>query len=138
MDVAAYKEQPGSDGAADGYLSPDWWGNPLTEQPETWITTSQDIFAFGSFLYYLIEEQDPVPFESEEDMPELEAGKLSDIIRKCWLKGYETMDEVVRTVTDVAVEEGLELDGEDDILVDSSVEHFEACGIFSKMVRDFD
>ncbi|TVY58561.1 Receptor-interacting serine/threonine-protein kinase, partial [Lachnellula suecica] len=96
LDVAAYKEQPGSDGVADGYLSPDWHQSPLADQPETWITTKQDVFAFGSLLYYLVEEEDPESFEGEDDMPELEEGGLGDIVRKCWLGEFETMDEVVR------------------------------------------
>jgi hypothetical protein len=137
LDVAAYKEQPGSDGVVDGYLSPDWFQKPLADQPETWIKASQDVFAFGSLLYFLMHEHDPESFENEEDMPELKDGDMSDIIRKCWLKEYENMDEVVVALTDVVHEQGLELNGKDDIRVDSSAEQFEACGIFSQMVRRF-
>jgi serine/threonine protein kinase len=83
LDVAAYKEQPGSGGVADGYKSPDWLQMPLADQPETWITPSQDIYTFGSLLYYLLVEEDPEPWKDEEDMPELEENDLDEIIRKC-------------------------------------------------------
>jgi hypothetical protein len=48
------------------------------------------------------------------------------------------MDEVVLALRGVVIAEGLELNGGNDVLVDSSVGRFEACGIFSQMVRKFE
>lgn len=138
LDVAAYREQPGSGGVEDGYRSPDWLEMPAQDQPETWIKPSQDIYAFGSFLYYLLMEENPDDWEDEEDMPELEENETDEIIRKCWIKEFTSMSEVVDAVKAVAVSEGLELIGDDDILVDASVEQFEAAGIFFQMTKKFD
>lgn len=134
LDVAAYREQTGTSGIADGYRSPDWLEEPFPEQPETWLKPSQDIYAFGSLLYYLLLEEDPDPWDDEEDMPELEENDLDEIIRKCWVREFGSMDEVVDAVKAVVAQEGLELKGEDDVVVDISVERYEAVGIFAQMV----
>ena len=68
LDVAAYREQGGTDDIAIGYRSPDWDDCALAEEPETWITPRQDLYAFGSLLYYLLMEQDPDQWEDEEEM----------------------------------------------------------------------
>lgn len=136
LDVAAYKEQPGSGGVAEGYLSPEWEESPLVDMPETWITPSQDIFAFGSLIYYLMEERDPPSWSEVEDMPESKEVRLGEIIRRCWMREFGSMDDVVSVLKEVIVEEGLELtDDGDDIVLDASVEQFEACGIFAQMIR---
>jgi hypothetical protein len=46
------------------------------------------------------------------------------------VKEFGSMDEVVEAVKGIVVQEGLELSEEDDIAVDTSVERFEAAGIF--------
>ncbi len=71
-------------------------------------------------------------------MPELEENDLDEIIRKCWVKEFGSLDEVVEAVEGVVAHEGLELSGEDDVTVDASVERFEAAGIFSKMIERFE
>lgn len=111
LDVAAYKEQAGSDGIADGYRSPDWFEEPLADQPQTWIIPSQDIYAFGSLLYYFLVEEDPEPWEGEEDMPELEENDLVEDIRNCWLKEFGSMNKVVEAVKKIVAQKGLELSG---------------------------
>ncbi|TVY23451.1 hypothetical protein LHYA1_G007894 [Lachnellula hyalina] len=111
LDAAAYKEQTGSDGMADGYRCPDWVEAPLADQAETWITPSQDIYAFGSLMYYLLVEEDPEPWKDEEDMPELEENDLDEIIRKCWVREFGSMAEVVKAVKMIVAQEGLELSG---------------------------
>ena len=70
-------------------------------------------------------------------MPGLEENDLDEIIRKCWMKDFGSMDEVVKAVKGIVAQEGLELSGEDDVLVDASVERFEAAGIFPKMIKQF-
>ncbi|PQE20094.1 kinase-like domain protein [Rutstroemia sp. NJR-2017a BBW] len=135
LDAAAYREQPGSGGPELGYGSPDSHQSPLPDRPETWIKPSQDIYAFGSLLYYLWMEDDPI---AEEDMEDLEENDLDEIIRKCWVNEFGSMDEVLEAVKNVVAQEGLELSGEDDIAVDASVEQFEAAGYFAKWCRTED
>jgi len=89
-------------------------------------------------MYYLLVEEDPEPWKDEEDMPELEENDLDEIIRKCWVREFGSMDEVVKAVKMIVAQEGLELSGEDDIMVDASVERFEAAGIFSNMIKRFE
>ncbi|PQE33367.1 serine threonine kinase protein [Rutstroemia sp. NJR-2017a WRK4] len=134
LDVAGYREQSGSDGTADGYGSPDWHGSPLSDEPETWIKPSQDIYAFGSLLYYLWMEDEPWA-EEYNLMDDLEENDLDEIIRKCWVNEFGSMDEVVEAVKKLVAQEGLEMSGEDDIAVGASVEQFEAAGCFAERCR---
>lgn len=139
LDVAAYREQGGTDDIAIGYRSPDWDDCALAEQPETWITPRQDLYAFGSLLYYLLMEQDPDQWEDEEEMRDQldEEDEMDEIIRKCWMREFEAMSEVVEALKGVIVGQGLDVNG-DDVVVDDSVARFEAAGIFAKMVRETD
>jgi hypothetical protein len=75
---------------------------------------------------------------AEEDMEDLEENDLDEIIRKCWVNEFNSMDEVVEAVKKVVAQEGLELSGEDDVAVDASVEQFEAAGYFAKACRTTD
>jgi hypothetical protein len=54
------------------------------------------------------------------------------------MREFGDTDEVVITVKDIVMQEGLELSGEDDVAVDASVERFGAAGIFSEMIEEYD
>ncbi|KAH6710831.1 kinase-like domain-containing protein [Leptodontidium sp. MPI-SDFR-AT-0119] len=139
LDVAAYREQGGTDDIAIGYRGPDWDDCALAEQPETWITHRQDLYGFGSLLYYLLMEEDPNQWKDEEEMRDQldEEDRMDEIIRKCWMREFGAMGEVVEALKGVIVRQGLEVCG-DDVVVDDSVERFEAAGIFAKMIRETD
>lgn len=136
LDVAAYREQGGTDDIAIGYRSPDWDDCALAEEPETWITPRQDLYAFGSLLYYLLMEQDPDQWEDEEEIGDQldEEDEMDEIIRKCWMREFETMSEVVEALKVVIVGQGLEING-DDVVVDDSVGQFEGAGVFAEMIK---
>jgi hypothetical protein len=129
----AYKENHGHVGIEEGYYAP---GRPSVQQvqrPETWIQPSQDIFAFGSFLYYLVKGENPPFLHSVKlDYPSVEGLIGGAIVLKCWKMEYETMREVLQDLRRLIVEQGLAIK-EDDIDVDESVAQLQGYSYWVEM-----
>ena len=81
-------------------------------------------------------EQDPDQWEDEEEIGDQldEEDEMDEIIRKCWMREFETMSEVVEALKVVIVGQGLEING-DDVVVDDSVGQFEGAGVFAEMIK---
>ncbi|XMA16524.1 hypothetical protein WAI453_009315 [Rhynchosporium graminicola] len=92
LDVAAYKARTCSDSIEDSYRSPEWLEEPFPNQPETWIISSQDMYASGSLLYYLPNEEDHGLWEEEEDMPDLDDKNPNELVKNCWTREFRSMD----------------------------------------------
>ncbi|CZT06209.1 uncharacterized protein RAG0_12027 [Rhynchosporium agropyri] len=92
LDVAAHKARTCSDSIGDSYRSPEWLEEPFPNQPETWIISSQDIYASGSLLHYLLNEEDHGLWEEEEDMPDLDDNNPNELVKNCWTREFHSMD----------------------------------------------
>lgn len=117
---ATYHENLGSSSAAIAYDAPGRANSAWADDPDTWVKPWQDIFAFGSLLYFFMQERDP-DYVCGGAFPSLEGVEGKEIIDKCWQKRYANIGEVSRDLRAWVVREGLDMKGEDDIDVDESI-----------------
>lgn len=121
LNGAAYEYTTGFSCPGDGFRAPDRPRQQFVLEPDTWVKPSQDIFAFGSFLYFLIKGESPprvVPLDPV--YPSSEGLLGSAIIEKCWKGEYKSMSEVFVAIKELIASQGLTVVG-DDVAVDRSV-----------------
>lgn len=133
LSSCAYEEQNRYESKPDGYYAPRASSCPTKGYYLSYIKPYHDIYAFGSFLYYLVKGSDPPADDGKGSNYVLVEGVLgADIIVKCWKKEYATMEEVLEEMRKLVVDQGLELIG-DDIKVDESVRDLKGTNYWTKM-----
>ena len=130
----AYKWEQGYGGTAEAYDAPGRYSDSWPDDQETWVKFFQDIYAFGSLLYFIIKEEDsPHRLATPMEFPDVCGIACDDVIWRCWHKEYTTMAEVSADLRVVVQGQGLEMLGEDDIVLDPSVIQLKGRDIFDEV-----